>query len=205
MQRKERRKIKQIYFRIAFILILILAIVYLFKGVNAKYNYSATSNAEVDIAFYIFKEQSISQNLKLPSILPSSSNYVYTFSVANNYNNERTQTALEYTIKMKTTTNLPLRFHVHKQGSATELITSNVVERDSDRTFFRYITIQGDEFGYTQNQQNIYELEIEFSDANDDVKYEGIIEFIQLTVESRQKVDNSNTNNISNNTVYNNT
>ena len=128
--------------------------------------------------------------------MPRATPYEYSFLVANNYNNERTQTALEYTIKITTTTNLPLEFSVHKDGENTELITSSVEQRDSDQTYFRYITVQGDEFGYTQNQQNIYKLEILFSDDYDDADYEGIIEYIQLTIESKQKVTAGNGNNV---------
>ena len=79
----------------------------------AKYRSTAKSNADVDLAFYMFKEEDISQDLKLASILPREEPYEYTFSVANNDGKDRTETAIHYEIELKTTTNLPLTFKVY--------------------------------------------------------------------------------------------
>ena len=188
MQRRKRRKTKQLYIKLLFLIIVILVAVNLIKNTNAKYKSSGAGDAEVDLAFYVFKEGAISQNLKIASILPRSQSYTYTFSVANNYQGERTQTALEYTIAMKTTTNLQLLYSVHKQGENTELITSTTTSADDDGTFFKYFTIQGDEFGFSQDQQIIYEIEVTFQTQFNQAQYEGIIEYVELTIDSRQKI-----------------
>ena len=188
MQRKRRRKIKQTYIKIIFLVIVLLMAIYLIKGVTAKYKTSASSSANVDIAYYIFKEQSISQDLKLPSILPSSQAYTFTFSVANHDQNERTQTALEYSMELVTTTNIPFQFTVHKYGEQTNLITQTQTVQDSDNTYFKHFTIAGDEFGFSQDEQNVYVLEILFPLSLNSAEYEGIIEYMQLIINSRQKI-----------------
>ncbi len=188
MERKKKRKIKYIYIKIIILVFAVIITAYLIKTVTAKYKTTASSTADVDLAYYIFKEQSISQELKLQSILPRSTPYLYTFSVANNYEGERTQTALEYTIEITTTTNLQLQFNVHKQGQNTNLITGITTTQDSDQTYFKHITVAGDEFGFTQDQQNIYVLEVTFPTIYNEAEYEGIIEYVQLTINSKQKI-----------------
>lgn len=188
MQRRRKRKTRQLYFTVVFWIVIILFAINIIKSTTAKYKSTGTSSANVDLAYYVLKEQSISQELKLQSILPRDEAYVYTFSVANYNGTERTQTVLEYTLKLKTTTNLPLQYSVHLDGENTELITETRTEQDSDGTYFKYITIQGDEFGFRQNEENIYKLEVVFPKQYNHSEYEGIIEYIELTVDSKQKI-----------------
>ncbi len=154
----------------------------------AKYKSTGTSNANIDFAYYIVKEQSISQELKLQSILPRDEAYVYTFLVANHNETERTQTALEYTFKIKATTNLPLQYSVHRDGETTELITSITTDQDSDGTYFKNITIQGDNLGFRQNEEKTYKLEVIFPKQYNRAEYEGIVEYIEITIDSKQKI-----------------
>ena len=193
MVRERKQKNKIFYLRILFIIIMLVITLKIIRGTFARYTTTARSSANIELAYYLLEEQSISQNLQLESILPRPSAYVYEFSVANYRGNDRTQTALEYEIAIKTTTNLPLTFGVNKKNSATNLITSNQTATDSDGTIFRYITVAGDEFGFTQNQQNIYELKIYFTEEPN-AEYEGIVEYIEITINSHQKINNTNTN-----------
>ena len=187
-RRRRRRKTRQLYFRLVFWLIIALVAFNLIKGTMAKYKTSGTSSTNIDFAYYLVKEQSISQQLKLQSILPRDEAYVYTFLVANHTETERTQTALEYTIKLKTTTNLHLEYSVHLDGETTELITGITTTQDSDGTYFKNITIQGDELGFSQNEDKIYKLEVTFPKQYNHAEYEGIIEYIELTIDSKQKI-----------------
>ena len=189
MQRKQKRKIRQLYIKVLLLLIIVLIAILTIRGVMARYESSASSSADVYLAYYIFKEESISQTLKLQSILPRQAPYTYTFLVANHENNERTQTALEYTIELETTTNLPLEFSVHEQGETQELITATSTSQDSDGTYFRHINIQGGEFGFRTDQEVTYVLEVTFPSRWNSSQYEGIIEYLQLTIDSKQKIN----------------
>ena len=191
MKRAKRwKKTKiNIYIRIAVIIILAIIAITLIRNTIARYRSSATSNANVDLAFYVLKAGDISQDLKVDSILPSDTAYPYPFSIANYDGTKRTETALEYTIQIKTTTNLPLQFSVYDQNDpTTDLITNITTTPDDDGTYFRYITVSGGEFGFTQNQKNDYDLKIKFDDDYSSAEYEGIIEYIQITVRSNQKI-----------------
>ena len=187
-RRRRTRKIKIIYARLVFMFVAIILIFSMLKGSQAKYVAAATSDVDVNLAYYVFEDSSISQNLRLVDILPSSSTYTYTISVANYNANDRTKTAIDYDITIRTTTNLPLEFEVHKQGSNTSVIDDVVEEADDDGTYFRTITLEGDTCGFAQNEMTIYELEIEFPDDCNDAQYEGIVEYIEVTVDARQKM-----------------
>ena len=76
---RRRRKAKLMYIKFAFLVLLAIASISLIRNSVAKYKSTAKSNADVDLAFYMFKEQDISQDLKLESILPRIEPYEYTF------------------------------------------------------------------------------------------------------------------------------
>ena len=190
--RKRRRKNNKILFLwILLAIIMIVITISIVRSTLARYSSTASSTANIELAYYLLGEESISQDLKLASILPQASPYVHEFSVANYKDGDRTQTALEYTIKIKMTTNLHLDVSVNKKNQSTNLVTSTRTEQDADGTFFKYITVQGDEFGYSTNQQNIYELKITFPTIYNSADYEGIIEYLQLTIESKQKISST--------------
>ena len=188
MERKRRRKVRQVYTRVSFSILFFLFLCLIVKNSGAKYTSSATSNVSFDLAYYLFKDESISQDLRLSDILPRSQPYVYTISVANYDGTDRTQTAIEYDIEIKTTTNLPLEFAIHKQGESTSVIDSQQTVQDDYGTYFREIQLEGDVFGFSTDQSNVYVLEITFPQNYNLAQYEGIIEYIQVTVDSKQKL-----------------
>ena len=188
MQRARKRRIRNKYIMLILLLVVAFIAISLIRGVLARYTSTGTSNANVDLAYYIFEEQSISQTLRIDSILPKTGTYSYEFSVANNDGTKRTQTALEYTISMRTTTNLQLNYSVHKKNEATELITNTTTTADDDGTFFKHMTITGGDFGFRTNQQDTYVLEIEFPVRFNQARYQGILEYIEITVNSHQKI-----------------
>ena len=188
-KRKRKSKLKTLRTRLVYILIILLVSVQIVNHTRARYRSEADSEATVDIAFYLLDTDSVSQDLKIDSILPKSGAYTYDFSVANNYNGVRTETALTYTIQIKTTTNLHLGYSVHKKNQNTELITNDRTSANSDGTIFRYLTVTGGSFGVTSNEIDEYELDITFSTQYNTAQYEGILEYIQITIDSQQTIN----------------
>ena len=189
MTRRRRRRNRRIliYVRLICIIILLLIVIHFIQNGLARYRSTATAEANVDLAYYFVKAGDISQDLKLESILPRAEKYTYSFSVANYHGTSRTETALDYTIELKTTTNLPLNYKIYKQGETTDRITSADVEPDDDGTLFKYIIATGDSFGFSENEIDYYQIEIEFPEEYNSSEYEGIVEYLQLTVYSTQK------------------
>lgn len=186
---RRRRKAKLRYIKFTFLLILVIIAIILIKTTNARYRAKGQGDANVDLAFYLLKEQSISQNLKLTSILPRQQPYTYTFSVANNDGTYRTETAIQYSITIKTTTNLPLTFSVYNQNDLnTNLATNVTTAQDSDGTFFRTITDIGGNFGFATNETHNYVLQVVFPEEYNEAEYEGILEYVQITINSSQRM-----------------
>ncbi len=186
MRRKRKRKSKLIYFRLVSIAIVLLLSVIGLRGTISKYKSSGSSTANVDLAYYVVEATNISQSIKLDSILPRSEKYIYTFSVSNHNATQRTETALEYTIQIKTTTNLHLNYEVTLQGENTNLITNTTTTADDDGTYFKTMTVTGDTFGFSADETNTYELKIEFPASYSSAEYEGIVEYLQITINSNQ-------------------
>lgn len=186
---RRRRKAKLKYIKFTFLVILAIIAITLIKATNARYKSTGQGTADVDLAFYLLKEGSISQNLKLTSILPKQGTYDYTFTVANNDGTYRTETAIQYSMKIKTTTNLPLGYAVYAQGdTTTNLITNVSTTQDSDGTYFKNMDVTGGYLGFSANEQNTYVLKVTFPAAYNSSDYEGIVEYVQITFNSSQRV-----------------
>lgn len=186
---RRRKKAKLMYIKFAFLVIVLIVAISLIRNSIAKYRSTAKSSAEVDLAFYMFKETDISQTLKLESILPREQPYEYTFSVANNDGTDRTETAIHYTIELKTTTNLQLDFKVYNANDmTTDLVESTETRADDDGTYFKYIKVAGGNLGFEQDEQVVYKILVEFPTLYNSAPYEGIVEYVKLTIKSTQRI-----------------
>ena len=186
---RRKRKARIVYIKFVLFILLVILAANLIKNTIARYRSSAQSTANVDLAFYLFHEESISQALQLDSILPRANPYEYTFSVANNDGTRRTETAITYTIQLKTTTNLPLIIRVFNQAQPTvNLVSGEETIPDDNGTYFKYITVTGGNLGFLQDEQVNYTLEIEFPERYHVAEYEGIIEYVEVTIRSSQRI-----------------
>ena len=188
--RKARKKIRNRlrYSLFAFCILMMFVVLFTIKLSFARYKSSATSNADVNLAYYLFTDQDISQDLKLDSILPRQEPYNHTLLVANNDGQRRTETSIQYSFEIKTTTNLPLNYRLYNSQDLTNnLVTNSNTITDDDGTYYKYITATGGNFGFQANEQETYILQIEFPEEYNLSQYEGIIEYIQITIKSNQK------------------
>ena len=94
----KRLRTNKLYSKIILIFVLVVILILILRGTLARYSSSGESSANVDVAFYLIKEQELSETIKLEEMKPSNEVYTYTFSVANNDGTNRTETALKYTI-----------------------------------------------------------------------------------------------------------
>ncbi len=187
---RRRKKAKLLYKKIAFFIIAVLLVITTIRFTMSRYRSRGHSDANVDLAFYLFKEESISQELKLESILPRELPYEYNIYVANHDDTDRTETAIQYTIQLKTTTNLPLNFSVYKDDNTSEdLVTGIETKKDEDGTYFKYIDVQGGSFGFRNNEEATYKLQVTFPKIYNQSEYEGIVEYVQITIKSNQKIE----------------
>lgn len=181
-----RRRENKIYKKFILIFVLLVILLLTIKGTLAKYSSSGKSSANVDVAFYLIKEQELSQTIALEEMMPSDDVYTYTFSVANNDGTDRTETALKYTISIRMTTNLPLTYELYMNDGTENLFAGYTTEQDEHNTYFKTITSTEETFGFETNEQNTYKLQVKFPKEYNSVEYQGIIEALEIKVKSEQ-------------------
>ena len=168
-----------------------LVIIFVVVNTIARYESESSSKGDIEVAFYLLKEDYQSMTIKLSSMEPRSEPYVYDFTIANNDGTNRTQTDLEYNLKIKTTTNLNLRYELYmnekyNDTGATSIISSQNIEKDEDETYFRTIETSNNTFVHTTNQKNEYQLVIYFPEEYKSIDYQDIIEGVEIIVDSKQ-------------------
>lgn len=178
-------------FLVAFFMTLVL-----FPFTLSKYETTTTGNVNSNIAFYLFKADYQVQRIKLADLKPSNEPHVYTFSVSNQNNNKVSDVDIEYTLKIVTTTNLPLRYQLYKNenyqsNSATNLITTNntTITPDDDGTYFQTFEFTREELLYSTPKTNNYTLVVYYDTTNKEAKYQDTVESVRIIIESRQIID----------------
>ena len=184
---RRRRKIK-FYNKIIIIFVLVIALILMIRATLARYSSSGKSEANVDVAFYLLKEQKISETIALEEMIPNDEKYVYNFSVANNDGTDRTETALKYTISIRMTTNLPLTYSLYMNDGTEDLFKDYQTTQDEYGTYFKTITSNENTFGFERDEINNYRLEVTFPKELNSVEYQGIIEVVEITINSEQIV-----------------
>ena len=190
----KKTKKKSINFNKLKFLIILMLIFIILKIVNftmAKYESSSSSSADLGIAYYILKEDYQTMSVNLGSLLPREEPYVYTFNVANNDGTNRLETNLEYDLTIKTTTNLPLQIELYKNenyndSGAQNIIASLNTDVDEYNTYFTTYTTEKSYFGFTNNEQNNYNLVVYFPSIYSSIQYQDVIENIEIVIESKQ-------------------
>lgn len=185
------KKNKRIFLKTIILITCILIITRLFVLVLAKYESISNSNANVDVAFYLLKDDYKKMTTSLDSILPQDDVYVYTFSIGNEDGEQKAEVDLEYELKIRTTTNLPLTYELYMNQKYTDsgaknIIKENNIALDEDGTYFRTITTNNEKLSYKEGKTNLYQLVIHFPKQYDTENYQNIIELIEITVNAHQ-------------------
>ena len=137
----------------------------------------------------------IEKEVKLDELVPSDTPYVYNFKVANNDGKNRLETKLEYTLKIVTTTNLPLSYKLYMNenynyNASTNIITKDTIEKTGeDGAYFRTLETAKQTFGFDKDEENIYHLVVTFPKEYDSFEYQDIIEGVTICIESKQIID----------------
>lgn len=188
------------------------------------YESEATSTANIDVAFFTLENEYQTKVISLEDVLPGDTK-TCTFTIANYHDNNAydendpnskqyiiSETDMKYTLKIRTTTNLPLEYKLYKNQSETVEHLTNILETetvesqnmytDEDSTIFKYLVQSSltdeqkadgitdfGEFKYGNAEINSYRLEIYFPEEYVDSSYQNIIECIEISVEASQIAD----------------
>lgn len=182
------------YNRLTIAIIILALLIFIIPITYSKFQTSTTPNANVETAFYLIDSTYETKTIKLDNLVPSDNTYTYNFTVANNDGTKRAETDIEYTINIKTTTNLPLTYALYlnqqyTDNGSTNVIINDITEADENGTYFKKMTTDSTIFSHQKDENNFYQLTVIFPKEYDDFEYQGIIEGIFITVESKQIIE----------------
>lgn len=185
------KKKQRIFLKIVILILCILIISRLFVLILSKYESISNSIANVDIAFYLLKEDYKTMTTSLDSLLPQGNAYVYNFSIGNEDGTKRAEVDLEYELKIRTTTNLPLKYELYMNENYTDvnaksIIKTNTIDLDEHGTYFRTITTDKITLSYKEGKTNLYQLVVHFPENYNTENYQNIIELIEINVNAQQ-------------------
>lgn len=182
------------YNRLTIAIIILALLIFIIPITYSKFQTSTTPNANIETAFYLIDSTYETKTIKLDNLVPSDNTYTYNFTVANNDGTKRAETDIEYTINITTTTNLPLTYALYlnqqyTDNDSTNVIINDITEVDENGTYFKKMTTNSTIFSHQKDESNFYQLTVVFPKEYDDFEYQGIIEGIFITVESKQIIE----------------
>lgn len=188
--KRKRNKARIFQLKILIFLLCIIIISFLIKGAFSKFESNASAVGSLSTAMYIVSEGYETMTLNLDEIYPRSEAYEYSFTVSNFKGTNRAEVNLEYELKIVTTTNLPLLYELYLNGNNVKnIITTDIVSADEYGTYFRTLSTEKETFGFTEDETNTYKLVIYFPESYKDIKYQDVIEGIEVQVNSSQIIE----------------
>lgn len=169
----------------------------------------ATSDTNIDIAFFLVEDnynypnKENSKRVNIADLEPgetkeytiSVSNYAYfndegeKVGSENEGNLKCADTNIKYTLKVRTTTNLPLKYDFSVGRSKYDLASERIQE-DNGIIFHEY-TFSEKILEFNQNQKDQYKLSITFPKGEEkNADYQGMIEYIEVSIDAEQVVQN---------------
>lgn len=178
-------------FRILFLVFLFVFLLILLPMSYSRYESVAESNVNTSVAYYILDTGYQYIDVKIPNLAPRDEPYVYNFNISNNNGTVRTETLMEYDLKIKTTTNLQLNYSLYMNENyqnvgATNIINATNIVQDDYGTYFKELNTSKNYFTYLYDETNDYTLLIHFPKTYINYKYQDIIESIFIIIESKQ-------------------
>jgi len=176
------------------LLLILIVVLFLIPATLSKYESTSSAKTDAEVAFYIVKAGMFTQNVLIDNLEPRIEPYIYNFTIANNNGTKRAETNLEYTLTLRTTTNLPLEYKLYMNEEYTDenavsIIASDETTLDEDGTYFRYIKTDKIYFTHLYDEVNNYQLVVNFPSEYKDAKYQDIYELLEITIDSRQIID----------------
>ena len=189
----DKKKVKKSLLVLLLIAIIIIAII-LIRRTLAKYETTATSDKDLDVAFWIVNDDFKTGKIVIKDVYPSDNSFDYTFSVSNFKKEEdgniskRAETDLEYGITLTMTTNLPLEYQIVKNGQI--LSAQQEIVTDNDGTYYKKISLDKAQMTQGVDTTDNFVIKVKFPKENYLYEeYADIMEYIKLDINAKQIVE----------------
>ena len=177
-----------------FIAIIIIAII-LIRNTLARYETTATSDKDVDVAFWIIGESYKTQSMLIKDIYPSDTSFDYKFTISNFEVSEddssvkkRAETDLEYELSITTTTNLPLEYTIQRNGASCN--TNEALTTDDDGTYYKSMKLPKVRLNQGEDRTDTYVLKVNFPKSNyKNTDYADLIEYVKIDLNAKQIIE----------------
>lgn len=185
------KKLKRLYAKLVILVLCFFILIRIVTLVLSKYESEIQSTANVNIAFYLLKEDYKKMTLNLDSLFPQSEAYIYNFTIGNQDGTKTADIDMVYDLTLRTTTNLPLKYELYQNEeytdkNATNIIKTDEIEQDEYGTFFKIMTTETENLNYKNPKTNTYQLVIYFPEKYNTINYQNIIEALEIRVDSHQ-------------------
>ena len=190
----DKKKLRKSLIILVLIAIIIAAII-LIRNTLARYETTATSEKDVDVAFWTVDNSFKSDRMLIKDIYPSDTSFDYKFTVSNfevaedgTTITKRAETDLNYELVLTATTNLPLEYSIQKNGSACSK-TENVYT-DEDGTYYKEIKLPESRMNQGTDITDTYVIKVTFPKSNYiNVDYADLIEYIKINLSAKQIIE----------------
>ena len=179
--------------KISFALIILVIVLMFFLNLDiftlSRYETKVTSTNKLTTAIYLLKDEYQTISVKLPDVIPSNNQYMYTFSISNYNGTNHSDTNLKYKIHIRTTTNIPIEYDLFNSldiSNANSCIINNTTNPDEDGTIFRHILTDEKKMLYNEDKIEYYTLLFTFPTEYNEYIYSGLVDYIEINVESSQ-------------------
>lgn len=181
-------------YKIAGLFISLIALIFVVPFTYSRYETRATADVRSQVAYYLLDTDYVVDSVKITDLVPSDTPYIYYFTIANNDGINRLETRLEYDLKIRTTTNLPLSFELYMNEdydnpSSVNIVGSGNTVTDTDGTYFKEFIAPKEYFSFTYDEVNNYTLVVYFPKMYSSYQYQGLIDSIEITIDSKQILD----------------
>lgn len=194
----DKKKLLKSFIIISLIIIIIIAAIQI-RNTLARYETTATTERDVDVAFWIADNSFKSERLLIEDIFPRTDPFEYSFTVSNFNGTKIAETDMEYEILITTTTNLPLSYEITRNG--TTYATTQELSTDTDGTVYRKIYVGTTEnpliintIDNTTNQKSqitdTFIMKVTFpANYNANLQYADLMEDIKIDLTARQRIE----------------
>ena len=132
--------------KLIFVLAGLILIVNIAGKTYTRYETQVDVNAEANVAIYVLDQGTYESSISLSGLTPSLEPRYYSFYVSNfDTEHGRTKVDLNYTIKFKTTTNIPLQYEIIRNQSFnsthTNIIEQTEIVQDEDDVYYKIFNL----------------------------------------------------------------
>ena len=186
-----KKKFKQSFFS-SIVIFLLIIIISSIGFTYARYETDTTLKLNPNIAFFIVDATNNTKSLELTKMVPSNDYYDYYFEVSNFNDTGKANVDLNYNIKLKMTTNLPLTYEIYKveDNTMANINTVNISTNQDGMYFKEYVDTNDYFMACKTKKTDRFLLRVYFTleYKNNPDYYESVIDLVEININATQVV-----------------